>query len=107
MPTLHSQGHVRLAVGVGSGTPTIIEGERDYGTNNPALGRGAFTQIIKHTITIDIAQPGLTAIAVYMIDPWICVDKMVIYTAEKQDSYFGPLESYNTTYNTDPGANAY
>lgn len=107
LPTLHSQGHVRLAVGVGSGTPTIIEGERDYGTNNPAWEEGVFTQIIKHTITIDIAQPGLTAIRLYMIDPWICVDKMVIYTAEKQDSYFGPLESYNTTYNTDPGANAY
>lgn len=107
LPTLHSQGHVRLAVGVGDAAPVVIEGERDYGTNNPAWEEGVFTQIIKHTLSITIENAGVNTIRLYMIDPWIVVDKMVVYTSEKQDSYFGPLESYNTTYNTDPAAKAY
>ncbi len=99
LPTLSSLGRIRFAVAVGDGTPVILEGEKDYGTNNPAWEEGVFTQIIKHKTTLNITTAGLNKIRLYMLDPFITIDKLVVYTGEKQASYFGPSESYNTTYN--------
>jgi hypothetical protein len=103
LPTLSSKGRVRLAVQVGGDTPQILEGENDYGTGNYAWDEGVFTQITKHRAEVKVAQAGLTKVRLYMIDPFITVDKLVIYTSEaRRDSYFGPAESYNTTFNTAP-----
>ncbi len=106
LPSLNSLGRVRFAVSLGGGRPVIIEGERDYGTNNPAWEEGVFTQIIKHELTLTVEKAGLNKIRLYMLDPFITIDKLVVYTSEKQPSYFGPLESYNTTYNTSPAQKA-
>ncbi len=102
LPTLSSRGRVRFAVGINNETPVIIEGENDYGTNNPAWEEGVFTQIIKHKITLNVTDTGLSKVRIYMLDPYITIDKMVIYTNEAEKSYFGPDESYNTTYNLLP-----
>ncbi len=102
LPTLNSLGRVRFAVSADAGMPVIVEGERDYGTNNPAWEEGVFTQIIKHRVTLDIPTSGMHRIRLYMLDPFITIDKLVIYTAERRDSYFGPVESYNSTYNPAP-----
>ncbi len=99
LPTLSSLGRIRLAVQLNDGTPIILEGEKDYGTNNPAWEEGVFTQIIKHKTTLTVTEAGLNRIRLYMLDPFITVDKLVVYTATKQASYFGPTESYNTTFN--------
>ncbi len=107
LPSLRSRDRIRFAVSVNNETPIVVEGENDYGTNNPAWEEGVFTQIIKHQVTLDIKNAGLNTIRIYMIDPYITIDKLVVYTSEKLDSYFGPLESYNTTYNTAPADKAY
>lgn len=102
LPTLNSLGNVRFAVSVNDETPVMIEGEKDYGTNNPAWEEGVFTQIIKHKTTLEIKNAGINKIRIYMVDPFITIDKLVVYTGEKQQSYFGPAESYNSTYNEKP-----
>lgn len=99
LPSLSSLGRIRFAVSLEGGTPTIIEGEKDYGTNNPAWEEGVFTQIIKHKTYLNVEKAGLNRIRVYMLDPFITIDKLVVYTGEKIPSYFGPSESYNTTFN--------
>lgn len=106
LPTLNSLGNVRFAIAVGDGQPIVVEGEKDYGTNNAAWEEGVFTQIIKHEVTLTIPQTGINTVRIYMIDPFITIDKIVIYTGEKQQSYFGPDESYNSTYNTTPWVNS-
>lgn len=99
LPSLSSLGRIRFAVSLNDGTPVILEGEKDYGTNNPAWEEGVFTQIIKHKTVLNVTTAGLNKIRVYMLDPFITIDKLVVYTTEKHASYFGPTESYNTTFN--------
>ena len=102
LPTLNVKGKVRFAVQFDGGKVTVIEGESDYGTDNPAWEEGVFTQIIRHKFTVTADKAGEHTLRIYMIDPELCFDKIVVYTDGYKDSYFGPYESYNTTYNEKP-----
>lgn len=102
LPTLNAKGKVRFAVQIDDEAPTVLTGESDYGVSNYAWEEGVFNQIIKHDLTVSIKTPGKHKIRIYMIDPELCYDKIVIYTEGYKQSYFGPSESYNTTYNKAP-----
>lgn len=102
LPTLNAKGKVRFAVQIDDGKPVILTGEPDYGVSNYAWEEGVFNQIIKHDLTVSIPSAGKHSLRIYMIDPELCYDKIVIYTEGYKASYFGPEESYNTTYNKAP-----
>lgn len=102
LPTLNAKGQVRFALQIDDGTPVILTGESDYGVGNLAWEEGVFTQIIKHHLTVTVPSAGKHTVRIYMIDPELCFDKIVIYTGGYKPGYFGPAESYNTTYNTKP-----
>lgn len=51
------------------------------------------------TASVTVTEPGIHHLRLYGIDPGVTIDKMVITTGEKLDSYYGAPESYNTTYN--------
>ncbi|MBQ7364350.1 MAG: glycosyl hydrolase 115 family protein, partial [Clostridia bacterium] len=102
LPTLSARGKVRFAVQIDNGEPIILSGESDYGVGNYAWEEGVFNQIIKHKLTVSIPSAGEHTVRLYMVDPELCFDKIVIYTDGFKPSYFGPDESYNTTFNPKP-----
>jgi|GEM_PF-68289 hypothetical protein len=99
LPTLSSLGRVRVAVSIDGKTPLILEGANDYGSGKLDWEEGIFTQVQKHKFTLNFGQAGKHTIKVFMIDPFVAFDKIVVYTTQKvPDSYFGPDESYNSYY---------
>lgn len=106
-PTLDALGYIRFAVQVDDNTPQIIYGEPDYGVGNYDWEFGIFNQIFKHNLEIDILSKGKHTIKIYMIDPYITLDKLVVYTEGFKPSYLGPNESYNSTFNLEPTGSFY
>ncbi len=100
-PTLDALGYIRFAVQIDDEEPIILHGEPDAGVGSYDWEEGIFNGIFKHKFNIDIKEAGKHTIKVYFIDPFIVLDKMVIYTDGYKSSYLGPRESYNTTYNNE------
>jgi hypothetical protein len=81
--------------------PIILEGVNDSGVGSFDWEDGIFQQIFKHQFRISINEAGLHKIKLYMIDSYLTFDKMVFYTEGHPDSYLGPDESYNSSFNTE------
>lgn len=102
MPTLNERGSVNFGIGIDEDQPTVLEGRNTYynnsnGTDRWGMGILNNTEVLTAEITVD--EPGIHRIRLYGIDPGVIIDKLVITTGEKQGSYYGAPESYNTTYN--------
>lgn len=107
LPTLDSKGKIRFAVQVDEEEPLILEGVNDVRVGDFDWEDGIFNQIFKHRFNIDIKEAGFHKIRLYMLDPYLTFDKMVVYTESRPDSYLGPDESYNSTFNTEPYKTTY
>lgn len=102
MPTLNERGSVNFGIGIDEDQPTVLEGRNTYynnsnGTDRWGMGILNNTEVLTAEITVD--EPGIHRIRLYGIYPGVIIDKLVITTGEKQGSYYGAPESYNTTYN--------
>lgn len=104
MPTLNERGSVKFAVGIDGEQPSELTGNNDYYASSSSPHTGDWAEGILNnnetlTTTVTVDEPGIHAIKLYGIDPGGAVDKIVITTGTKYDSYYGAPESYNTTYN--------
>lgn len=102
MPTLNERGGMNFAVGIDESTPTVLEVCNKYYNNSNGTdkwGKGILNNIEMLTASVTVTEPGIHHLRLYGIDPGVTIDKMVITTGEKLDSYYGAPESYNTTYN--------
>lgn len=104
MPSINelSGAAMRCRIGIDDNTPVQFNGNTkttDNSTGQDAWGRGVLqnADIISGNITV--SEPGLHTIRLYNESPSVVIDKFVITTGKKKDSYFGAPESYNTTYN--------
>lgn len=105
MPTLNERGSMNFAVGVDESEPLVLNGCNKYYNNSNGTdkwGNGILNnnEMLSTAITID--EPGIHKIRLYGIDTGVIIDKMVITTGAKYESYYGAPESYNTTYNNAP-----
>ncbi len=75
---------LRLAVAVDDGEPVI--------TSN-ARGRNVMGNLMKITTRLDVGKEGQHKLKVWMVDPAVVVDKIIINTGGVKDSYLGPPES--------------
>ncbi len=103
MPTLNEGGSVKFAIGIDDKAPAVLAGTNKYSgqaADKWALGVLNNNETLTATITVD--QPGIHKIKLYGVDPGAVVDKIVITTGTKYDSFYGAPESYNTTYNNEP-----
>lgn len=104
MPTLNERGSVKFAVGIDGEQPSELTGNNDYYVSSGSPHSGDWAEGILNnnetlTATVTVNEPGIHTIKLYGIDPGAAVDKIVITTGTKYDSYYGAPESYNTTYN--------
>jgi hypothetical protein len=103
IPTLNERGSVRFAIGVDDNAPTIVTGTNKYSgaSGNDNWSKGVMNNNETLTTKLDITTAGEHKIRLYMIDTGVIIDKIVVTTGEKQATYFGAEESYNTTYNNE------
>ncbi len=105
LPTLNATGKVRFAVSVDDGEPIVISSTAtDEGTSaaqNPQWAENLYHQIEKHVVQLPNLTAGNHTLKLWMVDNFISIDKLVIYTDGILKSELGPDESYHSKYNTE------
>ncbi|MGM9937055.1 MAG: glycosyl hydrolase 115 family protein, partial [Candidatus Ornithomonoglobus sp.] len=102
MPTLNERGSVNFALGIDEAAPTLLEGNNTYYNNSSGTdkwGKSILNNVEVLTAEVSISEKGIHKIRLYGVDTGVVIDKIVITTGEKHDSFYGAPESYNTTYN--------
>ena len=84
-PTAPGRG-VRLAISLDGNEPRIL-GEK------PRFPSDVLANLRRYAATIDLDRAGAHTLTVWMVDPGVILDKIVIYTGAPKDSYLGPPES--------------
>ena len=87
LPTqsINAEHGVRLAVSLDDSQPRIME----------RAARGSVLENVRRvTEILDIPKPGRHVLKIWMVDPGVVVDRIVLYTQSPRDSYLGPPESY-------------
>ncbi|MFD0676078.1 MULTISPECIES: glycosyl hydrolase 115 family protein [unclassified Paenibacillus] len=101
VPTLDSKGTIKFAVSIDNGDPIVVSSNAvDEGQGTDWV-KNLFPHIEKHVTNVNIPTVGKHTVKLWMIDNYIMIDKMVIYTDERGILYAdnGPAESYHSTYN--------
>ncbi|MGA9637412.1 glycosyl hydrolase 115 family protein [Flavobacterium sp.] len=89
IPTWNLNIGTRLAISLDNNKPTIIGNPKGMPAN-----KSARTRIEIVNTVIDVPNPGYHTLKIYMVDPSVAIDRIVIGNYEH--SYFGPPESYNS-----------
>ncbi len=99
VPSLDAVGQ-RLALAVDDGAPVLLSGQKtaEEGTWSRNITNG----IEKLSTALTVPSAGYHTIKLYMVDPGVSVDRIVINTGGEQPSNQGPRESYHSVYNRDP-----
>ncbi len=99
VPSLDGVGQ-RLALGIDDGEPVVVAGENKDETSTWKVS--VVNGIEKKTTNMTIPSAGYHTVKLYMIDPGVSVDRIVINTGGELRSNQGPRESYHSVYNPDP-----
>jgi hypothetical protein len=75
---------VSLAISIDGAAPQILAGK----------GGDVLSNLRRLTTTVKIASPGQHTLTVWMVDPGVVLDKLVLDFAPPKESYLGPRESY-------------
>lgn len=92
LPTLNTGGSCRLALAVDDGPAQTLSGAESV--DDSAWKTNVVEQIEKLGTSIQIDTPGYHTLRVWMVDPSIVIDRIVIDTGGLLPSYLGPPESY-------------
>jgi hypothetical protein len=87
----------RYAVSLDGEPPQVVNittasGSDDAGTD-PAWGRNVSDNVNRTVTTHVVAAPGRHVLRIWMIDPTVVVQKLVVDTGGLRPSYLGPPES--------------
>ena len=66
----------------------------DYKINSPEWSKAVVDQSRQSKIKINVPQAGFHTLKVWMIDPGVVIEKIMINTGGLKPSYLGPKESY-------------
>ena len=105
LPTLNATGNVRFAVAVdnrGDSFTVVSSTATDEGTSdaqNEQWAENLYHQIEKHLVDLPHLEAGNHTLTIWMVDNFISLDKLVIYTDGIPESELGPDESYHSRYN--------
>lgn len=87
LPTkaVHPRQGVRLAYSIDDGMPQIVNGQ----------GGDVLSNLRRLTATVTVAAPGQHTLKIWMVDPGIVMDKLVLSFVPLKETYLGPPESYH------------
>jgi hypothetical protein len=87
LPTkaVHPRQGVRLAYSIDDGMPQIVNGQ----------GGDVLSNLRRLTATVIVAAPGQHTLKIWMVDPGIVMDKLVLSFVPLKETYLGPPESYH------------
>jgi glycosyl hydrolase family 115 (putative glucuronidase)/glycosyl hydrolase family 115 len=103
LPSLDERGHRRVAVALDDQPVTVLSGQAvATGNRGDAWARNVEDGIEKLTTTVTVTEPGEHVLRLFMVDPAIAVDQLVIDTGGLPASYLAPPESYHRSFNPDP-----
>lgn len=74
-----------LAVSIDGATPHVLTGN----------GGDTLTNLRRLSTTVEIPSPGQHTLTVWMVDPGVIIDKLVLNLIPAKASYLGPPESYH------------
>lgn len=99
IPTL-DEGGQRVALQWDDGEVVTFTG----GTTTESSGWGSNVEHNLQRVTCDmtISDPGVHTLKMYMVDPGVVIDRIVIDTGSLPSAELGPKESYHSQYNPDP-----
>jgi len=78
---------VRLAASIDQTEPQVL-GE------NPRFAGDVLANLRRYETSLAIHKPGPHTLTIWMVDPGVVIDKIVLYTAAPRESYLGPPESF-------------
>jgi hypothetical protein len=103
LPSLDERGHRRIAVALDDQPVTVLSGQSvATGNRGDAWARNVEEGIEKLTTTVTVAAPGEHVLRLFMVDPAIAVDQIVVDTGGLPAGYLAPPESYHPAFNPDP-----
>jgi hypothetical protein len=107
LPSLDERGHRRVGVSLDDQPVTVLSGQHiATGEDDDAWARNVEEGVEKLSATVTVSRPGEHVLRLFMVDPAIAVDQIVIDTGGLPDSYLAPPESYHPSFNPDPGTRA-
>ncbi|UQZ35396.1 hypothetical protein C2I18_18840 [Paenibacillus sp. PK3_47] len=93
--TLNSTGRIRFGIGVDSEEPVMVESV----TRDELLGNwqeAVFNNGEKMTLALPFLSAGSHILKLYMVDQYVTISKLVLYTKERKGSNLGPVTSWHT-----------
>jgi hypothetical protein len=103
LPSLDERGHRRIAVALDDQPVTVLSGQSvATGNRGDAWARNVEEGVEKLTATVTVAAPGEHVLRLFMVDPAIAVDQIVVDTGGLPVTYLAPPESYHPVFNPDP-----
>ncbi|MFJ8109521.1 glycosyl hydrolase 115 family protein [Streptomyces sp. NPDC096132] len=108
LPSLDERGARRLAVGLDDQPVTVLTGQNiATGNRGDAWARNVEEGVEKLTATVTVGEPGEHVLRVFMVDPGIAVDQIVVDTGGvPAAAYLAPPESYHPVFNPEPDTGA-
>ncbi|MEU3932453.1 glycosyl hydrolase 115 family protein [Streptomyces sp. NPDC029044] len=98
LPSLDERGKRRLAVGLDDQPPAVLSGQAiATGNRGDAWARNVEEGVEKLTARVTVSAPGEHVLRVFMVDPGMAVDQIVIETGGAAGGYLAPPESYRRT----------
>lgn len=94
LPSLDERGHRRVAVSLDDQPVTVLSGQSvATGNRGDAWARNVEDGVERLTATVTVTEPGEHVLRLFMVDPAIAVDQIVIDTGGLPVSYLAPPES--------------
>ncbi|MDF2939252.1 MAG: hypothetical protein K0Q90_4625, partial [Paenibacillaceae bacterium] len=93
--TLNSTGRIRFGIGVDGHTPIMVESEtRDEWTGQ--WKDSVFNNGEKLAVQLPALSAGAHSLKLFMVDPYVTVSKLVLYTSARKATQLGPVPSTHT-----------
>ncbi|MFE7652984.1 glycosyl hydrolase 115 family protein [Streptomyces bottropensis] len=103
LPSLDERGRRRVALALDDQPVTVLSGQAvATGNRGDAWARNVEDGIEKLTTTVTVTEPGEHVLRLFMVDPAIVVDQIVVDTGGLPVTYLAPPESYHHSFNPDP-----
>ncbi|WP_329416910.1 glycosyl hydrolase 115 family protein [Streptomyces sp. NBC_00704] len=103
LPSLDERGARRLALALDDRPPVILSGQAvATGNRGDAWARNVEEGVEKLTAAVTVGEPGEHVLRVFMVDPAITVDQIVVDTGGLPTAYLAPPESYHPVFNPHP-----